>query len=273
MPDKKHKTTPIIQKTPDLCEWVELGVLSYKICTRQFECESCPLDRALRGYYDEMNDDTVEMARHHISAVSMSLAALKERLIKQQDEPVFVHPYHLWIRQIDENEVRIGIDELITTIMGSIDSIILPEKESQITRNKCCGEILQQECIFCIHAPVSGKVTRVNHDLLNMPNQLTYAPNDVGWMITVEPDNLEADLTDCYAGKSLTKWYCQEVEWLEIMLLTNIQQRYSEIGATLPDGGEPSLELKNYFPTNQYRHILSKLLGIASRNSNDIINV
>lgn len=31
------------------CVWMSAGLLSFKLCDRQGECETCPLDRALRG--------------------------------------------------------------------------------------------------------------------------------------------------------------------------------------------------------------------------------
>ncbi len=30
------------------CVWMLAGVLSYRLCNRAFECDRCPLDRALR---------------------------------------------------------------------------------------------------------------------------------------------------------------------------------------------------------------------------------
>ncbi len=31
------------------CLWMLAGVLTYRLCARSHECDSCPLDRALRG--------------------------------------------------------------------------------------------------------------------------------------------------------------------------------------------------------------------------------
>ena len=43
---------PIPQATPpqhfDKCVWMESGVVSYKLCDFEYNCEACPFDRALR---------------------------------------------------------------------------------------------------------------------------------------------------------------------------------------------------------------------------------
>lgn len=34
------------------CIWMVAGVLSYKLCNRAFQCDSCPLDRVLQTMDD-----------------------------------------------------------------------------------------------------------------------------------------------------------------------------------------------------------------------------
>ena len=31
------------------CVWMSAGVINYRLCDREYECESCPLDTAIRG--------------------------------------------------------------------------------------------------------------------------------------------------------------------------------------------------------------------------------
>lgn len=31
------------------CVWMSAGLISFKLCDREGECESCPFDRAMRG--------------------------------------------------------------------------------------------------------------------------------------------------------------------------------------------------------------------------------
>lgn len=35
-------------ESPARCVWMLAGVVSYRLCNRAFDCDHCPLDRALR---------------------------------------------------------------------------------------------------------------------------------------------------------------------------------------------------------------------------------
>ncbi len=33
------------------CVWMEAGILSYLLCDREFDCDRCPLDEAMRSHF------------------------------------------------------------------------------------------------------------------------------------------------------------------------------------------------------------------------------
>lgn len=35
--------------SPERCVWMQAGVVGYKLCDREFDCDLCPFDAALRG--------------------------------------------------------------------------------------------------------------------------------------------------------------------------------------------------------------------------------
>ena len=42
-------TRPQISSPAEPCLWMAAGVINYRLCDRQFDCDRCPLDAALRG--------------------------------------------------------------------------------------------------------------------------------------------------------------------------------------------------------------------------------
>jgi hypothetical protein len=36
-------------RSPEQCVWMQAGVVGYKLCDREFDCDLCPFDAALRG--------------------------------------------------------------------------------------------------------------------------------------------------------------------------------------------------------------------------------
>ena len=42
-------TDPFLSQRAQPCIWMTAGLVAYKLCDRDFDCEHCPLDAALRG--------------------------------------------------------------------------------------------------------------------------------------------------------------------------------------------------------------------------------
>ena len=43
------RTVPVSEDTLNKCLWVSSGVVSYKLCDLEYNCENCPFDRVIRG--------------------------------------------------------------------------------------------------------------------------------------------------------------------------------------------------------------------------------
>jgi glycine cleavage system H protein len=204
--ENNYSKSSIVPKSQKKCVWMELGIVSYKICDRNFECETCPLDKGLRGDNRIMNHPNLDMKKSANSKKEQQLNNLKrdssfERLLKMKlDGHYYVHPGHCWIKVINSHSVKIGIDDIVATTLGSIDEVVLPLTGETIRRNASCGQIIQFEHIFSIVSPICGKVKKVNKELAGFPCKLTLDPLNKGWMITLEPNDLEKDLKYCRSG-------------------------------------------------------------------------
>ena len=259
---------PMIPKNDKKCVWMELGIVSYKICDRNFQCETCPLDQGLRGDMNITNHPKQEVQKLIDSnkkqqTISRKQNSSLERLLKiRLDKDCSVHPGHCWIKVLSQNRVKVGIDDIVATTLGSIDEVILPLPGEKIKRGANCGQVIQFEHIFSIVSPLSGKVVKINNELTDFPDELTLDPLIKGWMLVIKPDNLEQDLKYCRSGDALFSWYLKEFKWLESNLTKGFQQEPDTVGITLNDGGEISRNLRNYLPHDQYRRLVLSLLGM-----------
>ena len=264
---KKNEVFRIVPKNDKKCVWMELGIVSYKICERNFECETCPLDQGLRGSSNLNQQQQLMEQPTDSNTKSQKADPSLERLFKLKlDEHRFVHPGHCWIEVLSKNQVKIGIDDIVATTLGSIDNVILPLPGEKITKGASCGQIIQFEHIFSIVSPLSGWVMKVNQELTNFPNKVILDPLNKGWMIIVKPENLDQDLKYCRSGDALYSWYLKEFKWLESSLAEGFRHNSQNIGMTLNDGGEISRNLRNYLPKERYRRLVLSLLGIPESN-------
>ncbi|MDW7678924.1 MAG: glycine cleavage system protein H [bacterium] len=271
---EKDFRSQIIPNNANKCVWMELGIVSYKICDRNFECHKCPLDYGLRGTSEEYlsNFEKESQSTEENSSKEKYLSPQKQSAYWKQlsklklDESYHVHPGHTWVREITADLVRVGIDDMIATALGSIDEIVMPLPGEKITRGASCGQIIQFEHIFSIVSPLSGLVVSINNDLRKFPNKLVLDPINQGWILEVEPENLQRDLKYCRSGDSLIPWYLKEYKWFEYNLAEGFQQQAVNVGVTMTDGGEISRNLRNHLTKERYHRLVLNILGRTEYN-------
>jgi len=243
----------LIDKNESVCDWVELGELSYKICNRNFDCERCPLEKALRGFFMDASIITRNSFRYFSSL---------DHLVKiKQSENYYVSSRHVWIEIVGPHEIKLGVDNVAAVVLGAIDDIVLPRAEEKITRGGCCGYVKRGRYNFSIPTPVTGRIKVVNPNLKLAPNQLTLDPVNNGWMMIVEPDHLAQELSYCRNGETLFSWYLDEMKWLEYKLSATFQS--GSLNSHLPsdDMGVFSRDLINSLPPEHYLNLVTSVLG------------
>lgn len=271
---KADFASKIIANNANKCVWMELGIVSYKICDRNFECQTCPLDYGLRGTNPASNFDgmAIEHPALEVSEKEKNDQAKKNNSSWQQllkfkiEQNYYIHPGHTWIREIAPGRVRVGIDDMLATTLGTVDEVVLPLPGEKIVRGASCGQIIQFEHIFSIVSPLTGQVVLVNEEIAHFPNKIVLSPLTQGWLLEIAATNLEQDIKFCRSGDTLVPWYLKEYKWLESNLAEGFQQQPANVGITMADGGEISRNLRNYLPKERYRRLVLNLLGRPEYN-------
>jgi len=103
---------------------------------------------------------------------------------------------HLWVRREDETDhkVEVGITDFLQERLPEIDSIDLPLVGDELEMDTPCGLMhLSTGRLRRIFAPLTGRVTEVNRDVLDRPSLLHLKPYEA-WLFRMEfdePDELE----------------------------------------------------------------------------------
>jgi glycine cleavage system H protein len=255
-----QKGFPLIPEGDKRCVWMDIGVVSYKICDRDFDCDNCPLNQGLAGSSEPPGDvegkkDEDRLSREGIPAFSqlMKIKTLQNR---------YYHPNHTWIKvEEPDDRVVIGIDDIVAAVFGSIDQVSFPACGKRIERNGVLCRIIQEERIFEIHSPVSGEVMKINEELKGFPNKLIIDSMRGGWLAILNPYNLQEDIKHCRDGDSVFPWYLKELEWFDSIIVGSFKRQQESVGHTMYDGGELSRNLRDVLPPEQYRLLVLSLLG------------
>lgn len=222
----KHKDE-IKSGEPLKCIWMTAGVVDYKLCEQELDCEHCAFDRAFRGIAPE----------HHTA--ELQGAELLNKSADEQgyrlDGASFYHPAHLWLRVEEEGRIRVGLDDFGQRLTGRIYSVRLPQPGAVVRSDTGCWSIMHGQGETILKAGISGKVAEVNRKLELLPSLINSDPYGKGWAFLVEPENLPVSLKSLYYGGQVRHWVVEDIHKLRQALdVVN-----AELGATLPDGGLP----------------------------------
>jgi glycine cleavage system H protein len=245
MDANKHQVIPAHENK---CVWMGTGLISYKLCTHNYQCETCMFDRVMR------NDFTTAeaLARPRSEQVFETNAGLHEAL--------FFNRQHCWARVENPALVRIGIDSILTNFVVKVRAVSLPKPGDTVEQGRVFGHMIQDNHVLELIAPVGGTVSAVNALLYKSPEMIVDDSWESGWLIAVQPDNMEHDLQNLLFGKKAKQWYeqCEQsvIETVGAML----QAATSGLGATMQDGGEQVSSLGDMLSSEQYSRVLESLV-------------
>jgi glycine cleavage system H protein len=97
---------------------------------------------------------------------------------------------HEWIK-FENNHAIVGITDFAQSELGEIVFIEFPEEGDTFEKGDTMGTIEAVKTVADFYAPLSGIVVKVNQELENQAECLNTDPFGDGWLIKLEPTNLE----------------------------------------------------------------------------------
>lgn len=92
---------------------------------------------------------------------------------------------HEWAKQ-EGREVTVGITSYAQEELGDIVFLELPKAGAEVEKGKTFGVVESVKAVSDLYSPVSGKVVRINEDIIDAPETVNSDPYGKGWMIVVE---------------------------------------------------------------------------------------
>jgi glycine cleavage system H protein len=118
----------------------------------------------------------------------------------------YIHPGHTWVRETEDGDVLIGIDDFAQSVFGSIDGVELPRILKKINQGTIGWNVRHGQRTIPMLSPVSGRVIEKNEMVLNDPSLVNASPYADGWLLRVRPRRLPAQLTNLLSGKPAQQW-------------------------------------------------------------------
>lgn len=94
---------------------------------------------------------------------------------------------HEWARiDLKQNVATVGVTEYAAEHMGDVVHVDLPEEGAEVTREEPFGSVESVKAVSDLFAPVTGKVTEINDDLIDSPEMVNEDPYGEAWMAKIQ---------------------------------------------------------------------------------------
>jgi glycine cleavage system H lipoate-binding protein len=223
--------------TTQKCIWMECGYIEYKLCDRNFDCENCPFDKAIKK--ESRENKSREL-----------------RLVDNSMVEKFILPDHIWI-SIQDNLFTLGLDDFAQKLFDKNCSINFPVLGSRLFVGKTFLWMIGSFGAIGFHSPIEGKVVWINEKVKESP-MVFFEDNPFNLdLIRVESENEKTELGKFYTMKNYNELIYKDNQAIRDFLFKKLSINQSSL--TLPDGGDL---INNYLSilTKPEYHQLLKLI-------------
>jgi glycine cleavage system H protein len=268
----KKKYYQVVPKKEIKCVWMTAGLLTYKLCKYDLQCERCPLDWELRNLSQTPSFDlTASQEVKNVSSEETGRTPLREKERPGEEFLgedlslldikgfLFYHPGHTWVKVEKADEVRVGLDCFLRRIIGKVNVIVLPLSGNRCLQGENLCSIIQEDGILHVVSPVSGSVLSVNQKLKDEPDLISKDPLGDGFLLTLKPKNLQRDQKYLFFGEAVLSWYQKELERFKASVVSELYGQ-ERVGVTMQDGGIKLRDIKRLVDPERYIQLVSTFL-------------
>lgn len=276
--DGKKNYYQLIPQKELKCVWMTAGLLSYKLCKYNMQCEKCPLDWELRNLSGTPSFDltTSEEWKNINSGIVTPIPPqgkergeedfLTEDLAQLNIHgSLFYHPGHTWVKVEKADEVRIGLDCFLGRMIGRVKVVVLPLTGRKFARGENLCSLIKEEGISHIVFPISGLILSINQKLKDQPELINRDPLGDGFLLTMKPKNLQRDQKYLFSGEAALAWYQKELERFKTAVISELYGQ-EKVGMTMQDGGMKLRDIKKLIAPERYIQLVNTFLRDGERD-------
>jgi glycine cleavage system H protein len=111
---------------------------------------------------------------------------------------------HMWAMVTPDGNIGVGLSDYAQKHLRSITALNVDHVGRRVEKGEHFGSVETWMFRFDLHAPVSGKIVRVNGALQKRPSLINEDPYGVGWVAEIKPGNtvtLEDELRELMGSK------------------------------------------------------------------------
>jgi glycine cleavage system H lipoate-binding protein len=156
---------------------------------------------------------------------------------------LFFDKSHMWAFMEKDGLVRIGLDDFLQHITGSLTGIKMKEPGEKVQKGEQLISIIQNGKHLTINAPISGTIKANNALLLSNASAINSSPYSDGWVCMIEPSRWLNEIRFLIMAEMYREWLKKEFARVKDFFAASLKPDSAEFahiilqdGGTLKDG-------------------------------------
>ena len=198
------------------CIWMEAGAVEYQLCPLNLNCEKC-------DFYKEMASGC------HLPAQTDNnhkyIAFRKPKLEDVTFQPGYQYlPGHFWFKHVAKNQIRVGMDDVLWSMVCPPEGIIFTDPGTQLRKDSCFAWIIIPHGIVYLKTPMTGRILSHNPKMVDKNlklNELRYTAVEDKWLLDLEADDADFQSLGWLTQKEYTALVRKDCETIYQTVDTN----------------------------------------------------
>ena len=237
------------------CIWMEAGLVDFKLCVYNLNCENCPFDAVMRNRNCDNSVNTNNQAKSYLKDSKGTKELFKPFTSVQVDKNVYYGNRYWYFEPISTTKVLIGINQVAIQLFPSLTDIIVSE-EKTIQKGQTVCWLVSKHGTIRLTSPMTGQILKINNSL---QDDLESKSSRV-WLYMIENQNLQQELLKLKKGQQ-AKTFLENRQSAILEKFNNVRTFHSDIGQTLTDGGKPVESLEQLFGEKKYFKLVSEIIS------------
>jgi glycine cleavage system H lipoate-binding protein len=257
----------VIPHEENHCVWMDAGLVSYKLCDKGFDCESCPFDTVMNAQDRPAAGAATTTPAPAEAALDSSLT-LYEDVIRRLLEPLKNPPLpndrlyftnHSWAKRMEDGQCKIGVDGFLAQLLKPVMGAVVINAPACVEEDSPYTWLIRDGETCSLHSSIAGTVTATNPTLASRPSMLAADPYDRGWILTLTPRSEKDTAVRGCSSEDFRQCMQDDIESVEALLRSTLANQRREIGPSLFDGGVRVDTIEQWIGKQRHARLLSRL--------------
>ncbi len=130
---------------------------------------------------------------------------------------------HTWVSLNDDGTVTIGMTDVAQNMAGPILHARIKKVGAQRAKGKPIGTVESAKWVGPVKSPLSGEIVEQNEAVSADPQLINRSPYRAGWMVRMQPSNLDEELKELLTGDAAVQAYREKIEKDDIKGCTHVE--------------------------------------------------